>query len=165
MEEWRDVEGWPGYQVSSHGRIAFQGELRKATKKDNGYYVVGLWHRATKEVKTARVNVLVCHAFHSEDYFEGAYALHKDHNRANNWADNLYWGTQKQNMTDMVEAGRDTSGGRNKTTKLDWDKVREIKRKKAEGALTKDLSREYGVRVQTLNFIFRGETWKEPING
>lgn len=163
-EIWMEISGWPGYEVSNQGNVRFQGELRTLTTRSNGYRVVGLWHRITKKAKAFRVNVLVCHAFHPDTYFEGAYSLHKNHIRDDNRAANLYWGTQARNIRDMVEAGRATTGGRNNTSKLDWEKAKEIRRLHTEeGVSGRQLGIMFGVNTQTINCLLRGETWKESI--
>lgn len=157
-EEWRQISDWPGYEVSSLGRVRFEGTVRTLTQKANGYTVVGLWCRETRAGKTARVNVLVCHAFHPETYFKGAYACHKNHIRHDNREVNLYWGTQAQNMGDMVKAGREVRP----SAKLDWDRVREIRRLHAEEGISgRQLGIRFKVNTQTINCLLRGETWKE----
>jgi hypothetical protein len=47
--------------------------------------------------KTYRIARLVCEAFHGPAP-EGAVCMHLDENAANNKAENLAWGTQKENM-------------------------------------------------------------------
>lgn len=53
------------------------------------------WTKARKTFKVAR---LVCEAFHGPAPFARAVVMHKDENSRNNRADNLEWGTQKQNL-------------------------------------------------------------------
>lgn len=161
MENWLPIDDWPGYEVSSLGQVRQGNTLLKQTLRPEGYLVVGLWQGSPRKKTTARVNRLVALAFHKDTYFEGAYCLHRDHNRANNHEDNLYWGTQARNIQDMVEAGRVTRS----TVKLDWDKVREIRRRAALGEKGSVLGREMGVNTQTVNCVIRGETWKEPPGG
>lgn len=38
---------------------------------------------------------------------------HKDNNKLNNSVDNLYWGTQKENLEQMIKDGRSLKGRRN----------------------------------------------------
>ena len=161
MEKWLPVDDWPGYEVSSFGQVRQGSTVLKQTLRPEGYLVVGLWQSSPRKKVTARVNRLVALAFHKDTYFEGAYCLHKDHNRANNHEGNLYWGTQARNIQDMVEACRVTRS----TAKLDWDKVREIRRRAALGEKGSVLGREMGVNTQTVNCVIRGETWKEPPGG
>lgn len=74
-----------------------------ATKPVTGCWAVGTgggryvihWYRAHKTFKIAR---LVCEAFHGPAPFARAVVMHKDENSRNNRADNLEWGTQKQNL-------------------------------------------------------------------
>jgi hypothetical protein len=48
--------------------------------------------------KNYRVSVLVCEAFHGPKPFPSAVAMHLDEDATNNRADNLRWGTQKENL-------------------------------------------------------------------
>lgn len=48
--------------------------------------------------KCYKVHQLVCEAFNGPKPFDGAVVMHVDENAANNRADNLQWGTQKENL-------------------------------------------------------------------
>lgn len=48
--------------------------------------------------KNYKISRLVCIAFNGPPPFDGAYVLHDDECETNNRADNLVWGTQKQNL-------------------------------------------------------------------
>ena len=65
-----------------------------AVGSGGGRYIIR-WGRARKTLKVAR---LVCEAFNGPPPFPRAVAMHGDENSRNNRADNLEWGTQKQNL-------------------------------------------------------------------
>lgn len=65
-----------------------------ASSPRNGRYI--LYSKRFK--KTLKVARLVCAAFHGPPPFEGAVTMHLDENSRNNRADNLAWGTQKENL-------------------------------------------------------------------
>jgi hypothetical protein len=52
----------------------------------------------TREFGNIKVHQAVCEAFHGTAPFQGAVVIHKDENGLNNCAENLKWGTQKENL-------------------------------------------------------------------
>lgn len=119
-EEWRPVAGWEGhYEVSDHGRVRsvprrvigsdgrrcdMKGRVLAQQEKDWGHLVV-TFHRGgngpSRKRKTFTVHRLVCEAFNGSQP-DGMWALHRDGDPKNNVAENLYWGTPKQNAQDSV---------------------------------------------------------------
>lgn len=58
--------------------------------------------------------------------------------------------------------GAALSGERNGQSKLDWEKVREIRRRYAEGGISLSaLGREYGVDTKQIHRVVRNEAWRE----
>lgn len=110
-EVWREVPSLPAIMASSEGRIMVKpyrapmphGGLRPYGGKPH----FGVWNKVDGRFvmfykgKTYKVHQLVCEAFHgpkpgkSEGYYV---CMHLDENAANNRADNLSWGTQKENL-------------------------------------------------------------------
>lgn len=107
-EIWRDVPSVPGVLASSEGRI-MHTPYRYPTP-GGGYRPLGgqpgfgVWNKADGRFctaikhKTYKVHRLVAEAFHGPAPFEGAVVMHIDENAANNRAENLKWGTQKENL-------------------------------------------------------------------
>lgn len=104
-EIWRSVNGYEGlYEVSNLGRVRSLdfidtvGNQRKGrilkSFKSRDYPYVSLYKCGTK--KNISVHILVAKAF-VENPFEYNEVLHMDENRDNPRADNLMWGTHKQN--------------------------------------------------------------------
>lgn len=80
--------------------------------------------------------------------------------------DHLFLGTHSENMIDAYNKGRkilpDTSGENARTSKLDWNKVREIRILYSKGGVTQsDLGEEYGVTKVTISDIVNNKTWIE----
>lgn len=110
-EEWKDIEGYEGYQVSNMGRVrskalikiihrygqdipvCYKGRILKQFAHSNGYYFV----RLTAYKKNISVHREVAKAF-VPGYFDGAQVNHKDENKQNNRWDNLEWVTAKENI-------------------------------------------------------------------
>lgn len=159
-EEWRNIEGWPGYKVSNLGRVSGpRGHIIKLTENTDGYLRVGLSNGPVKKLRN--VHILVCEAFHGKPPFDGAIVLHgPDHSKANCRADNVRWGTYAENMADSAAVGNGC-GERNGNAKLDWDKVRYIRRRASEGESASAIARSLGVSPQLCSRIIRGLLWKE----
>ena len=71
-------------------------------------------------------------------------------------------GSRRQNMADMIEAGRSLTGELQPNAKLSWSRVREARRRHTEGESARQLAAAYGVSVRTMAQCLRGQTWVEP---
>lgn len=110
MEQWKDIDGHVGYQVSDHGQVrSFKNgrhgftdvpRILKTDTNSNGYERVMLGSN-----NRFFVHKLVAKAFipNPNNY---PIARHKDDNRRNNLASNLEWGTQAHNIQDAIRRGR-----------------------------------------------------------
>lgn len=115
IEEWKDIEDYPNYQVSNLGRVrSLKYEKVKILKpsKYNGYSKIGL----TKNNKTytQKVHILVAKAFipNPENKPE---IDHINTDRTDNRVCNLRWVTHKENMNNpiTIEKNRDRNIGEN----------------------------------------------------
>ena len=110
MEEWKDIENHPGYQVSNTGKIRSYHNNRhglsnnphhlKTDYNSNGYERVCLGSKSRKFV-----HKLVASAFVPNPDNDPV-VRHLDDNRKNNNSDNLAWGTQSDNIQDCIKHGR-----------------------------------------------------------
>lgn len=117
-EIWKPVFGFEGlYEVSDAGRVrrdttargrgAVPGRVIAAnTNRPGGYRWVTLYHQGfgTK----VYVHRAVARAFLPAS--KSDVVRHRDDNPANNAASNLAWGTQADNVRDMLERGRARNG-------------------------------------------------------
>lgn len=121
-ERWLPVVGYEGlYSVSSWGRV--RSEARTIQRSDGrtlpiqesllkprptgrmGHLGVDLYRPGEKR-KQVRVHQLVCEAFHGAKPFPDAVVRHyPDRDVTNNYAENLSWSTQKENLADRREHG------------------------------------------------------------
>ena len=80
------------------------GMPRGGVRQYGGQPVWGTWNKydgrftTTHKGRTYKVHRLVCEAFHGLPTEESPYCLHIDENAANNKAENLKWGSQKENL-------------------------------------------------------------------
>ena len=98
-EVWKDIKGYPGYQISNYGRIwssKQHGRYMKPTPNNRGYLQINLIAKNGKRKKEL-VHRLVAIAFidNPNNYTE---VHHIDANASNNTADNLEWINHKNNL-------------------------------------------------------------------
>ena len=110
MEVWSNIKGYPGYEISTLGRVrSFMNNrhgicdvphILKTSINSNGYERVDLGSNGR-----FFVHHLVAEAFipNPNNY---PIVRHKDDNRLNNRVDNLEWGTQSDNIQDAIRRGR-----------------------------------------------------------
>lgn len=167
VEAWRSVPWNPErYAVSDLGRVrnVCTGKIlkqRRTTSKPNSPLHVTLYRtpepgggncRKDTGSEWARKIVarLVLETFVGpapEHYV----ARHKDLDETNNTPSNLYWG--EKDYSNML--GR-------WATKLDRERVREIRRKLASGERVCAIAREFGVTHMLISRIKNGWAWREP---
>lgn len=118
-EIWKDIKGYEGYyQISNYGRVRsldhyvkerwgmvfIKGKILKTSKNSFGYQVFRLAKDGVK--KMANVHRIVAETFipNPNNY---PCVLHKVPvcNGGTNCVENLYWGTQKDNINDCIKDG------------------------------------------------------------
>ena len=75
--------------------------------------------------------------------------------------EHLSEGTRTQNAEDKVRDGTALRGTRCHFSKLNWQKVYDIRKKATEGIKTKVLAMEYGVSSGTICSIVKKKSWVE----
>lgn len=174
MEIWKDIVDFSAYQVSDHGNIrskdrcssyAWKGvtgfkrflkgrDIKGARTK--GYPVVNLVSDNGKR-HMLLVHRLVLEAFVGSCP-PGYQACHNDGVRDNCRISNLRWDTPASNHRDKQAHGTSLIGSRNHQTKLDEEKVREIRRDAYLGS-TK-LSKRFGISRGAVRGILERRTWR-----
>lgn len=110
-EEWRPVDGYPRYQISSLGRVLSTAPFRGSTSPrilrhrytTDGYPTVGIG-RAGEPTRTRYVHHLILEAFVGPRP-DGMEVRHLDGNPANCNLSNLRYGTASENGYDRVRHG------------------------------------------------------------
>lgn len=167
MEEWRTVEGWPVYEVSSHGNVRRDGRyLKHRTRGRIGenYPCIALHFNNIR--KEAAVHILVASHFIGPKP-DGLQVNHKDKDRFNARADNLEYVTPSQNVQHTYDTGRiPLKGSRNPAAFLTPAQVLDIRSKYIKGNSfygQLGLSKAYGVKQSTIWMIVHNLSWKEVI--
>lgn len=110
VEEWKDIKGHDGYQISNLGNVR--------SNINNRYGPGNEWHNISKytnklgyqSVHLGRGKPYTIHRLVANAFIPNPNNLplvrHMDDNPSNNKVDNLAWGTQTDNMQDCVKHGR-----------------------------------------------------------
>jgi hypothetical protein len=160
VEVWKSIKGFPGYEVSSHGRVrsyfahskgrwAILGQpqrLLRPGKTSGGHRYVVL--RRDRRSHPMRVGRLVAQAFIGAAP-AGAIVLHLDSDVDNNRVENLAYGSLG-----------DACGYHTSRAKLTPAQVLEIRRRRAAGEDAHSIAADVGISTITLNKICRGGSWR-----
>lgn len=170
MEVWKPVLEFEGlYEVSSTGRVRsldkivrntavssrmIRGQVVTPYIRPAGYATVRLSRAAKK--RSCYVHRLVAAAFHGAGK-PGDEVCHRDGQKLNNAATNLYWGSRTQNMADRGRLGEAASGERHGQAKLTAQQVAVIM---ADPRLHREIAAEHGVSRELIGMIKRGKIWR-----
>lgn len=117
MIRWKDIDGFPGYQVSTNGKVRSYINNRHGVGDKVHVLKPIVNHNGYETVCLGRGNRRLVHRLVAAAYLPNPDDLplvrHLDDNPRNNSYKNLAWGTQTDNMQDCVKHGRlcgDTSG-------------------------------------------------------
>ena len=113
MEEWKEIQDFPGYYVSNKGRVRSdkcKGRVKinpeddetilKAIPTGRGYLAVGISNKTTKRKRFA-IHKLVAKAFIPNPENKPV-VNHIDGNKENNCVENLEWCTQRENIIHSI---------------------------------------------------------------
>lgn len=102
MEIWKDIEGYPGYQVSNKGNVRSlnynhtgKPHILKQRRSHNGYWRVGLHKNGLQ--KSYFVSRLILETFVGPAPADKPFCGHIDENFDNNCLENLKWMSCKEN--------------------------------------------------------------------
>ena len=173
MEEiWKDIKDFEGYyMVSSLGNVKAIhrthdsknrfGNIKRTRKErqcighlnNNGY----LRYQLSKggKIKNLFIQRIVATAFIPNPNNLPC-VLHKDDDPLNNNENNLFWGTQADNIKDKCSKGRQAKGVNNGNSVLTKEQSIEIKNSNEKLRI---LSSKYGVSMTTISNIKRGLVW------
>ena len=154
IEEWRDSR-WPGYQVSSLGRVRSRTRLLSTKAQGGGYLATGIY--AGGKSKTIKVHIEVARAFLGAPP-EGTQVAHADGDRSNARLDNLSYKTKAENEADKLRHGTSLHGERNHQAKLSDQQVAEARRRIAAGEQQKAIAADLGVSPALVCKIHKGAT-------
>lgn len=164
-EQWRAIPGFGDrYEASDAGRVRNKQTSRilKHAANPRGYCHLSLFENNVGT--TVDVHRLVLLAFVGQCPTERPQTNHKDGNKANNSLQNLEYVSYGENMehADKVLGAFPFRRVKHPAAKLSEAQVAEIKRRRAEGAMLKSLSKEFGISETHICAIAKGRYWKGP---
>ena len=109
IEQFRLIDGYDNYEISSHGRVRNNRTsriLKTRTDKD-GYKIIDL--TKDKQRKTNKIHRLIAFAF-LEKTDEQTEVDHIDHSRSNNMVNNLRWVSRSENCRNKTRQHNNQSG-------------------------------------------------------
>jgi len=132
---------WQGSKLNGYGRITF-GNAGHPERRTTGT------HRLAYELAFGPIP-------------NGLQVCHKCDNRSCINVEHLFLGTNKDNADDRETKGRGNQalGSKSSMAKLDEEKILEIRKLKANGARTCELSAKYEVHKSTIKRVISGEHW------
>jgi hypothetical protein len=160
------VVGYEGrYEVSDHGLVRSLSNYRPTSGgvltpwvQNRGYQYVSL-RGIDRTKKTFAVHRLVLEAFVGPCP-SGRQCAHGDGDPTNNQVENLRWASAAENIADRALHGRTAAGEDNGAAKLDRHAVKTIKQLGNAGVSAYALARLACVHPETVERIWRGETWR-----
>lgn len=147
-EDWRPTP-YPGYEVSSEGRVRSRRGVLALSINDQGYPVASM--RVGGRNLKRRAHRLVADAFLGAS--NGREVRHKSGVKADCRLINLEYGSHAENQMDRI--GHGTWGWR-----LTADQVRQIRHLAGLGIPQGVIAQNYGTSQTNVGRIVRGETWK-----
>lgn len=124
---------WEGCRVGGYGTIYYN--------KKNRYV-----HRLAYEVFKGEIP-------------EGLYVCHTCDVRHCVNPEHLFLGTPKENTKDAAKKGRMPRGARHHNSKLDANRVREIRKRHLAGESQRALAKEYKVASTIVHYLVHNRTW------
>ena len=162
---WREVPGWPEYEISEYGdvrrRMAGGSPIAKPGKllrpSGSGYRHVNLHGGAGRQ--HISLHRLVALAFIGEPPSCRHQVAHNDGDRLNNHYTNLRYATPRENAADRVRHGTQSRGETAGPVRLTEVAVRQI-RALADRGVPQDLIAEIFETSQShIGRVVRGEAW------
>jgi hypothetical protein len=188
MKEWKIIDGFPDYEVSSRGEIRslsriyirpnpynkdktqtittttkiIKGWLRKPTKNSK-YKAVYIALRKNNKTYQVKLSHIVLNNF-DKPRPEDMCALHNDGNSLNNNISNLRWRTQKENIHDCINHKKFSKpptflGENHHNSKFTNEDILRIRKIPYEKGLYTKLAKEYDCAIITISRIHKCLAW------
>lgn len=162
QEIWKDIPGFPDYQVSNYGNVKSfktgKPVILKPTPtgKSRGYLQVGLCKDNRRFAR--KVHRLVLEVFVGRRH-PGTECCHNDGNILNNCITNLRWDSPANNVNDRKKHGTDRCGSNHPNAKTTEKQVIEIRQMFKAGRKQKEIGGLFNLAIETVSNIITRRTW------
>jgi len=168
--EWRLIDGYENYAVSSDGRVACLKMYRKQTPfvmrlycNKDGYFRIGLY--AAKRRKEHNVARLVLTAFRAPAPSVKSEADHLNCIRGDNRIENLQWVSGHENLRLKMVRGTAARGSKQGASKLkekdiEFIRANYVRCGKGDAWNLKNLAKRFDVHFSTIAYVTSGKHWK-----
>lgn len=162
----KPIPKFPGYLVSRDGRVysvssnwrGYGPRELVQSPNSHGYMRVRVGSNGTRAV--LMVHKLVAELFLPLPESPDLQIRHLDGKKYNNSAQNLKWGTAKENADDRERHGNTCRGSVNGFSRLNEIEVGEIKRMLSQGIPQRVIAHRFDVSQRTICRINKGVLWK-----
>ena len=161
--EWKGIPGYDAYEISDTGLLRSnkkrESKILNGSATPPGYIQYKLIGEEKGDFRYVYAQELVLELWDKERP-QGMWANHVDDDPGNNAIENLKWSSPK-----VTNATRNLPLGEDKYfAKLTEQDVRDIRRKRKEGATYPALAEEYGMARDVLWRACMGKTWKHVLS-
>lgn len=157
-EQWRSVEGFPGYLVSDAGRVVGRrGHVLSPHGDSTGRQQVDLKDGSRRRM--ARVHTLVLEAFVGS-MPPGMEASHLNGDASDNRLANLRWESHSANVLRKQDHGTEVHGEACNLTKLSESAIRAIREACAQGELQRDIAERFNTTQGNVSAIVLRKSWR-----
>lgn len=162
-ERWKQVAGFPLYEISDAGRVFSRASNKPRILKPDvghrGHLRVTLYEGGASEKRL--VHRLVLEAFVGPAPSAAHEGAHGDGVPSRNDLSNLRWATPVENAADRVLHGTALLGEAVATAKLTTDAAKHVVEAFARGASAESLAARYGVSLSTVYRVLSGRRWHD----
>jgi hypothetical protein len=175
--EWRVIQGFSSYEVSSNGQVrrATEGKtcagkiipvgyILSPKRAAKGYLVYALIGDDRK-VKHLLSHRLVALAFIGPCPMRGYIVCHKNGEPGDNRVENLKWASNSQNQLDRRMHGTSTDGHRHPFAKLNVEQVQMVISMWKSGMSQSEIARHFDVVPHTICRIVNGKSYTATTQG
>lgn len=155
----------PGYEVTRDGRVfsvesnwrGYGARELQQTPNSHGYARVRLMLNGRRTSRL--VHALVATAFLPARPSAAHQIRHLNGDRMDPRAENLAWGTAKDNADDRALHGTTARGEQNGFSKLNRNAIAVIRAFAENGLTQRQIAAQLGVSQRAVGMVLRGETW------
>ena len=173
VEIWKPVPGWEGlYEIClerqearsvdrmvSAGRGGHRLARGTVLKTQNSRGYAQVCFKEDGKSTTVKLHHFICAMAHGPRPSPKHVARHLNGDSRDNRPENLAWGTQAENLADMIRHGTSTKGEKNPRAVLGENDAREIRRRCAAGERHGAIAKDFGVSPSNVSAIARRVSW------